>query len=371
MSEPQPPPVLPVEEAEAKPEFETEAGTQEAAQEAEAEGDIDPLPTGTVLARIAGDQLYRLALIAQFGVIVVGGLLALVVLGQSLGPGGSLRIVLTIALIGLASLVAGQSLRAFGALLHVHADQADATGRIEQHLAAGLERLSTAFEEASSPRSAPRAATGVQFRLQQLAEVRHAIRAGHWQDADDLVHDFTGSNPDDPEAAQLPEELATARQAASQEFLSKIAAAREVNDPDRVIELRDALKPLLAPDAMRSLDRDLARWFILLIHKRLRSGTVRVDVAVLAGRVADSLDDTPEGASLRASLPTLRRAAGLCPRCAQPYTGLAAACPNCLASQTSPPAPATPMNTVALAEPEPDILPERDPEDSPFVAEPD
>ncbi|MFO0950400.1 MAG: hypothetical protein U0835_04475 [Isosphaeraceae bacterium] len=56
-----------------------------------------------------------------------------------------------------------------------------------------------------------------------------------------------------------------------------------------------------------------------MIQKRLRTGTVRPDVAVLAGRVADSLDDTPEGASLRASLPTLRRAAGLCARCAQPY----------------------------------------------------
>ena len=31
---------------------------------------------------------------------------------------------------------------------------------------------------------------------------------------------------------------------------------------------------------------------------------------------------TVEGASVRASLPTLRRSVGLCPRCAQPYTAL-------------------------------------------------
>jgi hypothetical protein len=46
---------------------------------------------------------------------------------------------------------------------------------------------------------------------------------------------------------------------------------------------------------------------------------------------------TVEGASLRASLPTLRRSAGLCPRCAQPYTGLANACPQCLAAPGPPP----------------------------------
>jgi hypothetical protein len=68
---------------------------------------------------------------------------------------------------------------------------------------------------------------------------------------------------------------------------------------------------------------------------------MRADVAVLAARVALSLDDTPEGASLRASLPTLRRAAGLCARCGQPYTGIAEACPICQsAAAVIAPAPA-------------------------------
>jgi predicted amidophosphoribosyltransferase len=58
---------------------------------------------------------------------------------------------------------------------------------------------------------------------------------------------------------------------------------------------------------------------------------VQGDVAELAARAAESFGDTPEGASLRASLPTLRRSAGLCPRCAQPYAGIDEACPQCLA----------------------------------------
>ena len=43
--------------------------------------------------------------------------------------------------------------------------------------------------------------------------------------------------------------------------------------------------------------------------------------AALAARVVESFGDTPEGASLRAALPSLRRNAGLCPRCARPNPG--------------------------------------------------
>jgi hypothetical protein len=131
---------------------------------------------------------------------------------------------------------------------------------------------------------------------------------------------------------RLGDELSAARESARDEVLSKLAAARSATDPERVIELREGLKPLLDAPALRALDGDLAKWFITLIQRRLRAGTVRADVAALAARVAACLDDTPEGASLRASLPTLRRAAALCPRCAQPYVGTADACPTCLSA---------------------------------------
>src|SRR5262249_6768562 len=112
--------------------------------------------------------------------------------------------------------------------------------------------------------------------------------------------------------------------------------------------------PLLAADALRALDRDLAKWFMALITRRLRTGSVRADVAVLAARVAEDLDDTPEGASLRASLPTLRRAAGLCPRCGQPYAGLAAAPPPARPAPRAPPAVPTPPPPPPPAPPHPD-----------------
>jgi len=161
----------------------------------------------------------------------------------------------------------------------------------------------------------------------------------HWAAAEELVRRFAETHPDDPDIPRIATDLADARQAAGQDLRARIEAARDVNDPDRVIEFRDELKSLLDPDALRALDRELARWFLALISRRLRAGTARTDVAMLAARVAERLDDTPEGASLRASLPTLRRAAGLCARCGQPYAGVADACPVCLAGPRTPPIP--------------------------------
>ena len=134
-----------------------------------------------------------------------------------------------------------------------------------------------------------------------------------------------------------------------------------------MIELRESLAPLLPPGTLRTLDRDLGRWFMLLIQKRMRTGTVRADVVALATQVAQALDETPEGASLRASLPTLRRAAGLCPRCGQPFAGLGIACPACLSQQVPPIAtvattksPPEPSTSIDDDDPDPFLEPDLD-----------
>jgi hypothetical protein len=183
----------------------------------------------------------------------------------------------------------------------------------------------------------------VDQRATKLAEIRHAIRSQLWSDATDLLAEFSQAHPDDPESARAAADLAQAREEARRDLREKLASTREANDPDRAIELRDLLKPLLPHEELRTLDRDLAKWLMSLIQRRLRTGKVGADVANLAGKVAHSLDDTAEGASLRASLPTLRRAVGLCARCAQPYTGIEDACPNCLGG--SIPSPTIPPPT--------------------------
>src|SRR5581483_5676175 len=126
-----------------------------------------------------------------------------------------------------------------------------------------LDRLAEALESRPSPplRAADTA-------VDQLASIRRAIRDANWAIAEELVRAFVESQPDHPEGSRLAAELAGSKQTAAQSLTAKLDAARDANDPERVLELRDALVPLLHEDPLRTLDRDLARWFMTVIHKR-------------------------------------------------------------------------------------------------------
>ena len=171
----------------------------------------------------------------------------------------------------------------------------------------------------------------------QLTEIRRLIREGDWDAATEAVGAFRAEHPDDPRSAEASGELERAMQGALDHFESQLQAAREVNDPDQVLEIHGRLRPLIGEEERKRLDVDLARWFLSIVHRRLRSGRIQADVVALADRIAESFGHTTDGASLRASLPTLRRSAGLCPRCAKPYTGVAQACPECLKPTPAPP----------------------------------
>ena len=189
------------------------------------------------------------------------------------------------------------------------------------------------------------AATSTDWLAEQsLAEIRRTIRAGKWDEAAALLDGFSPADLDDPRLSSLRQEIQSAREAARSQYLAQLDAARQVSDPDRVLELHQTLIPLLDAETRVALEADLSQWFLRLIHNRLRIGKIQTDLVVLAGRIADAFSHTVGGASLRASLPTLRRSAGLCSRCGQPYNGIASACPACLAQaqhSTKPPAPPT------------------------------
>jgi hypothetical protein len=237
-----------------------------------------------------------------------------------------------------------------------------------ERMAAALERMATALERAPGA-PAPPTSAAPDARVQALGAIRRAIRGASWDEAEVLVLAFVEAHPGDPEAARLGGELAEARQRAARSLLDRIVAARAANDAERVLELRDAAAHLLPRDDAAELDRDLARWFMAMIQKRLRGGVMRPDVAILVARVCESLDATPEGASLRAALPTLRRSAGLCARCGEPYAGLDDACPKCLTAATLPPLGAAPLGDSPNGHPVEDAPDEDD--DAPDVPEDD
>jgi hypothetical protein len=206
---------------------------------------------------------------------------------------------------------------------------AEAAARIallfETRIAPALERIAMALERgavASSPED---------HRGKAVADIRRAIRDGTIGQARFLLADLDAEFPDSPEAPALAEELAGATLATIDDRRTRLDAARSANDADAVIGYRDELAALLEPAARDILDADVLKWLMTLLMKRMRTGTVRADVALLAAKVAGSFGHRPEGASIRASLPTLRRSAGLCARCAGEYTGVEDACPKCLA----------------------------------------
>jgi hypothetical protein len=199
-------------------------------------------------------------------------------------------------------------------------DRVDAIARAVEGLA---DRLAAGDRQADERRVA-------------VAEIRLAMDEGRLEVATRLVDRFRADHPDAAQGEALANELSSALLTRVAEVRSRLDASRAAGDADRVMDLRDELGPLLSPDQRGDLDRETLTWVMLLIQKRLRAGTVRGDVAALAARVADRFGDTVEGASLRASLPTLRRSAGLCPRCARPYTGSGDSCPACRAAGSAP-----------------------------------
>lgn len=293
--------------------------------------------------------LARMGPLVGFGLLSAGVAVFLNQVGDLLSDAqltwGERRLTGIVALItlggsALAGWLGDRLLRTLAELIDVVVDQAESAGRtanlIEWHLVPALSRVAMALERSA-------AAPASDGRALAVAGVRQAIEDGRWEQADRLVQAFRRDYADAPEAAQLVDELTEARAAVVDGLRARLAASQGANDPERVIEYRDELTQHLRGEPLMELDRQVIKWLMALIQRRLRTGTVRTDVALLAAKVADSFGDTAEGASLRAALPTLRRSAGLCPRCAQPYRGIADACPNCLAagSNRSPaPSPA-------------------------------
>ncbi len=240
---------------------------------------------------------------------------------------------------GLAAWVVGRLLTTSSGLIDVLIDQAEAAGRtvdlIERQAIPSLGRIALALENLAvvAPGAAP-VPTPADDRARAAELARRAIGDGRWAAADRLVGAFVRDHPG-PDAAGLLSELDRARRGAVDGLRARVDAAQAAGQAAEVVDLRDELTQHLRGADLDDLDRRLARWLVAQIQARVRAGTIRPDVATLAARVVDSFGDTPEAAALRASLPNLRRSAGLCPGCGRPHRGDPEICPRCAASRPS------------------------------------
>jgi hypothetical protein len=193
----------------------------------------------------------------------------------------------TIGGFGLAGWVAGRLLKASADLIEVLIAGAESAGRTADLIEVSL--------------------------VPTLGRIAAALERGH------------------PVAAATPAGDAGPSAAVVEDLRSQLEAFRRADVPERVIECRDALTEHLRGEALHQLDQQVVRWLVSRVQARARAATLAgaAAAAALAARVAESFGDTPEGASLRAALPGLRRKAGLCPRCARPNPGDAAFCPRC------------------------------------------
>jgi hypothetical protein len=172
-------------------------------------------------------------------------------------------------------------------------------------------------------------------RRSAIDAIHRVIRDKEWSEADRLIETLRVEGTLDPDLDRLSMTVENRRDEAIQSQLERIKASQEVGDSERVLDLYQDVTRLLDPMSRKSLEDDLARWFMNHIQRRLRSGTIQAEVVTLTARVSEIFGGTAEGASLRAGLPTLRRTVGLCPRCGGPYVGASDACPVCLGAAAS------------------------------------
>jgi hypothetical protein len=306
-------------------------------------------PRGPRPGRLAGLDLVLLALL----LLAASAFHADRALSASLRHPGPALAFLTLGGLGVLGL---RSLRAQAASLAELAEHARALGP-------ALGRIADALERAPAPAAPPPGRA-------PLEEVREAIDAGDWGSARRLVGALAADRPGTDEAARAADLLDRGREAAERDLRARLDASRAANDPEAVLDYHRQLAELLAEDALRELERELIRWLMALLMRRMRTGTVRADVAALAQQIAERFPASPEGASLRASLPTLRRSAGLCPRCARPYAGIDDACPECLAPPEVDGEPDAPK-ILALRDEEADEAADAEADEPDPLAEPD
>lgn len=214
---------------------------------------------------------------------------------------------------------------------------------VERQLVPGVLRVcqllektndSLANQSATKPQSEI-VAKVVEARQQAIDAVREAVRREWWDQARRLAASFAEQFPAAPEAKDLAAQVEAAFTRKVQSLREQLDTAERASDSEVMLNTRDRLSGYLNGTELYQVDRRVAHWMAAHLREALAEGRAR-EVIHLAERVVDAFGDTTnEGAQVRAALPTLRRSAGLCPDCGQPYDVSLVRCPACDAKRTA------------------------------------
>jgi hypothetical protein len=218
---------------------------------------------------------------------------------------------------------------------------------VERQLVPGVLRACQLLErtnEALGSVSQARADTGsssAAARQQAIDTVRDCIRREAWGEARRLASAFGEQFRGTLEAKDLAGQVEAAFTRRVQALRDQLNEAEQRADAEQLMNTRDRLSGYLDGTELYQVDRRVAHWMAGYLREALSGGRAR-DVVHLAERVVAAFaDSTPEGAQMRASLPTVRRSAGLCPECGQPYDVSLVRCAACeSARQRKKPSPA-------------------------------
>jgi len=288
-----------------------------------------------VALRSSGRALVRIAPFVRFGVFGMGVSLFLhqvqPLLNDTQFTWGERRVMgivafLTFGGFGLGGWVAGRLLRGAAEAIELLVDTAEAGWRtadlIELQVVPALGRIANALER---PSSSPREDAS----KRALEKIRRATSEGRWEHAERLAAKFVREFPDAPDASLMEREIAESRWAVIDQLQGKLDEARRRNDPSAVMDVRDTLTLHLRGEALHDLDRQLVRWLVHQVQRRLRESAPLPDLLALTTRVHETFADTTEGAGLAELLVKLRKASGLCIHCGRVSSAKSEVCPTC------------------------------------------
>jgi hypothetical protein len=215
---------------------------------------------------------------------------------------------------------------------------------VERQLVPGVLRIGQLIEKtneslagATAMKSSALAGSAAsEARQRAIDSVRDAVRRESWDQARRIAGEFAERFPEAADAKDLCAQVEAALARKVQSLRDQLDQVERAGDCEGLLNIRDRLSAYLDGTELYQVDRRVAHWTAKYLRDALVAGKAK-EVVHLAERIVDAVGDTTqEGAQVRASLPTLRRSAGLCPECGQPNDVRLVRCPACEARRSEP-----------------------------------